>query len=119
MIDGLLVIVHFYDCQESHLNEWNELSKNEPNVHHSYIRCWRKFFHDTDEESGDYKHYSQVDCQGSFKEEWFEEGGGVGDPQQQEGGQVGGQELIGQAALEYNLHLNSSSDISYILNPWF
>ena len=43
------------------------------------------------EESGGDQQYGQVDCHCGLKVERFEEGGGVGHQQQQEGGEVGSQ----------------------------
>ena len=58
-----------------------------------------------DEESGGDQQNGQVDCHCCLKVERFEECGGVGHQQQEEGGEVGGQQLVGQPPLEHDLHL--------------
>ena len=59
------------------------------------------------EESGGDQQYGQVDCHCGLKVERFEECGGVGHQQQEEGGEVGGQQLVGQPPLEHDLHLQT------------
>jgi len=60
-----------------------------------------------DEERGSDQQYGQVDCHRRLKVERFEECGGVGHQQQEEGGEVGGQQLVGQPPLEHYLHLQT------------
>ena len=57
-----------------------------------------------DKQSGEHEHGGQVDGESCFKIELFEEGGGIDDEQEEEGGKVCGQELIGQHTLEYYFH---------------
>ena len=57
-----------------------------------------------DEESGGDQQYGQVDGDRCLKVERFEECGGVGHQQQEEGGEVGGQQLVGEAPLEHYFH---------------
>ena len=61
-----------------------------------------------DEECGCDQQYGQVDRHCRLEVERFEECGGVGHQQQEEGGEVGGQQLIGQPPLEHYLHLQTS-----------
>ena len=60
--------------------------------------------HPPDEESGGDQQNGQVDCHCGLEVERFEECGGVGHQQQEEGGEVGGQQLVGQPTLEHYLH---------------
>ena len=59
------------------------------------------------EESGGHQKYGQVDCHRGLKIVILEECGGVGHQQQEEGGEVGGQQLVGQPPLEHYLHLQT------------
>ena len=61
-----------------------------------------------DEERGGDQQYGQVDCHCCLKVERFKKCGGVGHQQQEEGGEVGGQQLVGQPPLEHYLHLQTS-----------
>ena len=58
-----------------------------------------------DEEVSSYKHDRKVDSHSSLEIKRFEECCGVCDQQEEEGGEVGGQQLIGDSPLKYNLHL--------------
>ena len=61
-----------------------------------------------DKEGGGDQHHGKVHRQRRLKVERFEKGGGVGDEEQEEGGEVGGQQLIDQATLEHYLHLQTT-----------
>ena len=54
------------------------------------------------------QHQCEVDSHCCLKIEWFEKCCGIGDQQEEEGGEVGGQKLIGEATLEHYLHLQTS-----------
>ena len=115
MVDGLLLplSIKLLNSQEDHLNEGNELSKDQPDVHHPDIGGGGQLPHHTDEQGGHHQHHSQVDCQGSLKEEGFEECGAVGDAKEEDGGEVGGQQFIGQSSLEHQLHGHSFLHMVY------
>ena len=59
--------------------------------------------------SGD-QHDGEVDSNSCLKIEWFEVCCGIGDQKKQRGGEVGGQELVHNASLEHNLHLDAIRD---------
>ena len=63
-----------------------------------------------DEEISGNQHHSKVDSNGRLKIEGFEECCGIRHQKKQRGGQVGGQELIHDASLEHNLHLDAIRD---------
>ena len=63
-----------------------------------------------DEEVGSDKHHCEIDCNSCLKIEGFEECCGIGDQKKQRGGEVGGQELVHNASLEHNLHLDAIRD---------
>ena len=56
------------------------------------------------EECSSDQQYGKVDCYRGLKVVILEECGGVGHQQQEEGGEVGGQQLVGQPPLEHYLH---------------
>ena len=56
-------------------------------------------------EGGGDQQDGQVDCHCGLEVERFEESGGIGHQQQEEGGEVGGKQLVGQPPLEHDLHL--------------
>ena len=81
--------------QESkdHLSEGNKLAEYQPDVDHLGVGGEGQLLHHTDEDGRHHQHVGQVHCEGSLKEERLEEGGGKGDHEQEEGGEVGGQHL--------------------------
>ena len=60
-----------------------------------------------DEECGGDQHDGQVHRHCRLEVERFEECGRVGDEQQEEGGEVGGQQLVDETPLEHYLHLQA------------
>ena len=57
-----------------------------------------------DEECGGDQHHGQVHRHGGLEVERLEVGGGVADAEEEEGGKVGGQQLIDKSPLELYLH---------------
>ena len=60
-----------------------------------------------DEKSGGDQQYGEVDSDSSFKVDGLEEGCGITHENQEEGGEVGSQQLVGQPPLEHYLHLQT------------
>ena len=58
-----------------------------------------------DEKCGGDQHHGQVHGDGGLKVESLEVGGGVADTEEEEGGKVGGQQLIDKSPLELDFHL--------------
>ena len=58
-----------------------------------------------DEERGGDQHHGEVHGDGGLEVESLEVGGGVADTEEEEGGKVGGQQLIDESPLELHLHL--------------
>ena len=63
-----------------------------------------------DKEVGGHQHHREVDSHCCLKIELFEECCGVSDQKKEDGGEVGGQELVHDASLEHNLHLETIRD---------
>ena len=61
-----------------------------------------------DEEIGADEHHSKVDCQSSLKINGFKESCCISDQKKEEGGEIGGKQLICHSPLEHNLHLETS-----------
>ena len=60
-----------------------------------------------DEESGGDQQDGQVNSDSSFKVDGFEERCSIAHENQEEGREVGGQQLVGQPPLEHYLHLQT------------
>ena len=112
------------------LKERHELGEYEPDVHQTNIGSGWELLHYTGnihtqslsfaeccapyEQSGCDQQYGEVHSYSSLKVERFEEGGGVGHQQQQQGGQVGRHQLVSQPPLEHDLHLQTSRGGTYL-----
>ena len=88
-----------------YLSEWNELTEDEPYVNHLGIGGQREFLHHADKDCRHHQHVGQVHGEGGLEEERLEEGGGKGDHEEEEGGEVGGQHLTRDLSLEEDSHL--------------
>ena len=93
--------------QEDYLRKGNQLTEDQPVVNHLRIGGQGKFLHDADEDGRHHQHVGQVHCEGGLKEEWLEEGGGKGDHEEEEGGEVGGQHLAHDLSLQKDPHPHS------------
>ena len=122
MVGELFLIVQLNDGVEHNLQEWIQLGENQPNINHPYIGGGWQFCHDTkirqwwhwmktfwwpDKKSGGHQQDGQVDSDSSFKVDGFEEWSSIAHENQEEGGEVGGQQLVGQPPLEHYLHLQT------------
>ena len=61
------------------LKEWNDLSKDQPNINHLDIGCGGETAGDTDKEGGEDEEGGQVHRNNRLEEEVLEEVGGVHD----------------------------------------
>ena len=61
----------------------DEEAEDEPDVDHLGVRCWWKLLYLACEDGCHNQHYSQVHCEARLKVDWLEEGGGVGNGQQE------------------------------------
>ena len=92
-------------CSEKHhLNERQELGKNKPHVDHPDVRGGGQALHLADEDGRHDQHGGQVHAEGGLEEEGLEEGGGVGDGDQQKRWKVGRHHLT------YGQSINQSSN---------
>ena len=65
-----------------------------------------------DEEGSCYQHHGKIDSHSSLEVEVLELGGGVADEEKEDGGKIGGQELVYYSSLESDLHLYAFIRIS-------
>ena len=69
------------------------MTKDQPNVNHLQRGCCGQSVHHAGEDGGHDQHVGQVHSEGSFEVDRLEEGGGKGDHEKKDGGQVGGHHL--------------------------
>ena len=67
-----------------------------------------------DEKCGGDQHHGQVHGDGGLEVESLEVGGGVADTEEEEGGKVGGQQLIDKSPLELYLHFNAFDQTTFL-----
>ena len=73
---------------DDHLGEGSQLAEDQPDVDHLHVGRLRQALHLADEDGGHDQHGRQVDAQGRLEEARLEEGGGVGDEEEQSGWQI-------------------------------
>ena len=57
------------------------------------------------------QHNREVDSQSCLKVKWFKESCRISDQKKEDGGEVGGQQLIGYSPLQHNLHLETRGGV--------
>ena len=73
--------------------ERDKKAKDEPDVNHLGVRGWRELLDFAREDGRHHQHDGQVHSDACFKIFGLEEGGGIGDAKEENGGQVGGEQL--------------------------
>ena len=82
---------------KKHLEEWDEKNKYEPDIYHLDIGGFRKTLRHWDEHGDQDQHHGEVDHHDGLEEERLEEVGEVGDDNQQDCGNVRGQDFSQQS----------------------
>ena len=96
-----------FDCSlDQGEGEGDEEAEDKPEVDHLGVRCWWKLLDLAGEDGRHHQHDSQVHCEARLKVDRLEEGGGVGDDQQEQGGEVGGQHLRLDLPLQGDHHVH-------------
>ena len=85
--------VIFYCCQHHSFDEGHQLAEDQPDVDHLDVRGGGQALHLADEDGGHHQHGGQVHGERGLEEDRLEEGGGVGDRHEEDGGEVGGHHL--------------------------
>ena len=94
---------------EKNLDERNQLGKDEPTLHQLHIRRECQLVHHADQQGCHRQHHRQVHRDRRVEEVWQpEEGGGVADCDEEEGGEEGHEGLLGEPPLEDDLHQHLS-----------
>ena len=88
---------------KDHLGEGNQLAEYQPEVDHLWIGGEGQLLHHADEDGRHHQHRCQVHTQGGLKEERLEEGGGKGDHEEEEGGEICGKHLAQDLPLQEDL----------------
>ena len=83
------------------------MSEDKPDVNHLDIGGGGQRLGHADEESGQHQQRGQVHRHHRLEEEWLEKISGIDNAEDEDSGQVGGQELIHDAPVHHNLQLNS------------
>ena len=92
---------------KKNLQKRNQLCKDKPDINHLDISSGGKALRHTDEESGQDKEWSKVDCDNSLKKEVFEEVCGVDNNEDKYSRQINCENCI----------VDSSSESEFYVNP--
>ena len=110
---GESISLELDNSAEDDFNKGNQLASDQPDINHADIGGGGELLHHTDEESRGHQHHGEVHSNHGLEIDRPKEGGGVADTQEEEGGQVGGQQLLHQPPLELHLHLYTLVFIHY------
>ena len=83
------------------------MRENKPHIDHLDIGRRGKRLGDTDKQSGQDQECGQVHCDHRLEEERFEKVGGVHNEQDEDGREVGGQDLVDDPPVHHKLKINA------------
>ena len=87
--------VHTLDCSpEDDFKEGDNQAEDQPDVDHLHVRSGGQLLYLAGEDGGHHQHDGQVHRNGIGKQVFVKEDGGEGDEEQEDGGEVGGKQLI-------------------------
>ena len=78
---------------EDDFKEGNNQAEDQPNIDHLHVRGGGQLLNLAGEDGGHHQHDGQVHGNDITKEIFVKEGGGEGDKEQEDGGEVGGQQF--------------------------
>ena len=89
---------------QDHFKEGDYEAKDQPDVDHLHVRGGGQLLDLAGEDGGHHQHDGQVHSDGIAKQGFVKEDGDEGDEEQEDGGEVGGQQLSGHLPLEHYGH---------------
>ena len=87
------------------------MRENKPDIDHLDVGCRGQRLGDADKQSGQDQECGQVHCDHRLEEERLEEVGGVHDEQDEDGREVGGQDLVDNPPVHHKLEINALAGI--------
>ena len=102
----IFLSVAFYGCLDQGEGKGDEEAEDQPDVDHLGVRGRRQLLDLAREDGRHHQHDGQVHREARLKVDCLEEGGGVGDGEQEQGGQVGGQQLCLNLPLQGHHHVH-------------
>ena len=98
---------HTLNCSsEDDFKEGDNQAEDQPDVDHLHVRGGRQFHYLAGEYGRHHQHNGQVHLRGITKELSVKEDGGEADEEQEDGGQVGGQQLCRNLPLQFEGHVH-------------
>ena len=95
--------VHTLNCSsEDDFKEGDNQAEDQPDVDHLHVRGGGQLLYFAGEDSRHHQHDGQVHRNSIREKVFFKEDGGEGDEEQQDGGEVGGQQLCGNLPLQHD-----------------
>ena len=91
---------------EDDLKEGDNQAEDQPDVNHLHVRGGGQLLYLAGEDGGHHQHNGQVDLSCITKELLVKEDGGKADEKQEDGGEVGGQQLCGNLSLQCEGHVH-------------
>ena len=77
-----------FDCRlDKREGKWDKQAEDQPDIEHLHVRRGRQLGNLGREDGGHHQHDGQVHCEARLKVLCLEEGGGIADAEQEQGGQ--------------------------------
>ena len=103
----LAFAVQTLDCRsQDYFKEGDNQAEDQPDVDHLHVRSGRQLHNLAGEDGGHHQHDGQVHGDGVAKQALVKEDGDKCDEEQQDGGEVGGQQLCGNLPLQFQGHVH-------------
>ena len=99
------------DSSQDDFEEGDDQTEDQPDVDHLHVRGGGQLLYLAGEDGGHHQHDGQVHSDGITEQTWVEEDGDVGDEEQEDGGEVGGQQLGGHLPLQLQGHVDQVASV--------
>ena len=104
----LTVAVDTLNCSsEDDFKEGDNQAEDQPDVNHLHVRGGGQLLYLAGEDGGHHQHDGQVHSNGIAKQVFVKEDGDKGDEEQEDGGEVGGQQLCSNLPLQLHGHVHN------------
>ena len=111
--------VHTFNCSsEDDLKEGDNQAEDQPYVDHFHVGGGGQLLYLAGEDGGHHQHDGQVNSDDIGKEVSVKEDGDKGDEEQEDGGEVGGQQLSGNLPLQLQGHDHHVSPLTQSQVPY-
>ena len=98
--DATAAVHTLNSCSDDNFEKGDNQGEDQPDIDHLHVRGGGQFLYLAGEDGGHHQHYGQVHLSGITKPNFVKEGGGEGNEEQEDGGEVGGEKFHGNLPLQ-------------------